>query len=172
MSTWGRALYGDPCHQCGFAWSTSPVQAIDLVAELPASYRATLAGASGLERHPDHAWPVVAYVCHVADNLRIWAERMIGAARGGTTHVSRYDENTLAETRSYAAIPLPAALWTLDRATADWLAAVDEAMAADVVLVHPDRGQQTVSDVIRSNAHDGHHHQWDIVRSLATTADH
>lgn len=171
MSTWGRALYGDPCHQCGFAWSTDPADAIALVSELPGSYQATLVGASGRERHPELIWPVVSYVCHVADNLRIWAERLIGAARGGPSMVARYDESQLAESRHYDAIPLPAALWALDRAAADWQTAVAEATAAAVVLVHPDRGEQTVADVIRSNAHDGYHHQWDIARSLAATAD-
>jgi len=39
----------------------------------------------------------------------------------------------------------------------------------DVVLLHPERGDQTAIDVARTNAHDAFHHEWDIRRSLAET---
>jgi len=38
------------------------------------------------------------------------------------------------------------------------------------VLVHPERGEQTVLDVVGSNAHDAYHHRWDIERSLEADA--
>jgi HEAT repeat protein len=34
------------------------------------------------------------------------------------------------------------------------------------VLVHPERGLQSLVEVVRSNAHDAFHHQWDIQRAL------
>ena len=40
-------------------------EAMALVADLPATYAHVLTGASGRERHPDLAWSVTAYVCHV-----------------------------------------------------------------------------------------------------------
>lgn len=46
--------------------------------ELPA----ILEGRTGSERHPDLAWSVGAYVCHINDNLRIWAERLVAFALG------------------------------------------------------------------------------------------
>jgi hypothetical protein len=48
----------------------------------------------------------------------------------------------------------------------DWLAAVEIATEAGVILDHPDRGPQTVTDVVRTNAHDAFHHEWDIRRSF------
>jgi hypothetical protein len=57
------------------------------------------------------------------------------------------------------------------------LKVVAEVVAAEVVeaedrpvqqpvLVHPERGPQLLVDVVRSNAHDAFHHQWDIQRAL------
>ena len=39
-----------------------------------------------------------------------------------------------------------------------------------VTLVHPERGEQTLIDVVRSNAHDAYHHGWDIKWSLQAGA--
>lgn len=166
MSRWGISVYGDPCRQCGFRWSMGLEGARAHVAGLPAVYGGILAGATGTEQHPDLTWSAGEYVCHVADNLRIWAERLMGAGRGGPTLVVAYDENELARARDYASIALPAAQWSLERAVADWEQAVDQSDAAGVVLVHPDRGGQTLTDVALSNAHDAEHHRWDIERSL------
>jgi hypothetical protein len=37
-----------------------------------------------------------------------------------------------------------------------------------VVLQHATRGAQRAEDVARNNAHDAHHHLWDIDRTLRT----
>jgi hypothetical protein len=167
MSTWGSSVYGDPCRGCGFAWGTIVPEAVTLVADLPGSYADLLVGAEGHERHPDLVWSVAAYTCHVGDNLRIWAERLAGIAAGGPPEVGRYDEHALGEARDYGSIPLPAALWSLGRSVDDWLRAVGRSRPTGVVLIHPDRGGQRLSDVVLANAHDAHHHRWDIERSLA-----
>jgi DinB superfamily len=166
VSEWGASVYGDPCRQCGFRWSTGLEGARAGVAGVAAEYRRILAGATGAERHPDAVWSSGEYVCHVADNLRIWAERLVGVAGGGSIRVGRYDENELARVRDYPSISLPAALWTLERAVGDWQDAVDRSGAEGVVLIHPERGEQTLVDVAVSNAHDAEHHRWDIGRSL------
>jgi hypothetical protein len=137
-----------------------------LVVDLPDSYAELLADATGNERHPDLGWSVCEYVCHVGDNLRIWAERLMGVVRGASPEVGGYDENELADARNYERIPLPAAMWSLLRSVDDWQTSVELSRRAGVVLAHPERGRQTVSDVVLSNAHDAFHHRWDIVRSL------
>jgi DinB superfamily len=139
---------------------------VSIVADLPGSYAAVLARASGAERHRDLSWSVGAYVCHVADNLRIWAERLAGASSGSGGVVGPYDENLLAAARAYDTIPLVAAQWSLTRAVGDWLAAVADSPTRGVVLRHPERGDLTLSDVVRANAHDAAHHRWDIQRTL------
>lgn len=114
------ALYGDPCRECGYDWSISPQEAVELVAAVSAIYADLRIGTDGYQRHPDLDWTACAYVCHVTDNLRIWAERLAGAALGGAREVSGYDENLLARARAYERVPLAGALWSLQRAALDW----------------------------------------------------
>jgi hypothetical protein len=115
---------------------------------------------------------VTAYVCHVGDNLRIWAERLAGITAGAPPEVGTYDEGALGEARGYETIPLPSALWSLTRSVADWGGAVEQSRPAGIVLVHPERGGQSLLDVVLSNAHDGFHHGWDIQRSLHPLGKH
>ena len=166
MSEWGRATYGNPCRECGFDWSLPQEEALSLVATMPSVYRTLVEGQNASRRHPDLAWSVKEYVCHVVDNLHISSERLAGAAAGGDPRVGSYDRDSLAEARNYAAVPTEGALWSLENAVRDWLSAVDLASHAGVVLSHPERGEQTVLDVCLNNAHDVSHHRWDIERSL------
>jgi hypothetical protein len=166
VTTWIETAFGDPCRECGFDWSVRFDDAVAIVRSAPDAFDGSLAGATGLERSPDLAWSVTSYVCHVTDNLRIWAERLMGAVQGGSTQVTGYDDNLLAEARRYDAIPLPGALWSLRQSVGDWLQAVAESDLQGTVLVHPDRGPLRLSDVVRSNSHDASHHQWDIRRIL------
>lgn len=166
MSTWGRSVYGDPCRECGFEWSISQVDAVALIHAAPARYADTLGGRDGTERHPDLDWSAGAYVCHVTDNLRIWAERLAGFALGATGQVANYDGDLLARARAYDEVPIQASLWSLQRAAKDWTEGFSLAVDKGIVLPHPERGEQSTLDVARSNAHDVHHHAWDIRRSL------
>ncbi len=167
MGSWARSVYGQPCRECGYRWTAATTDARDTVAAVPTTYGLLLAEATGAERHPDLAWSVGEYVCHVADNLRIWAERLMGVVGGGPLQVGGYDEMALARARNYPNIPLPAALWSLRRSVDEWLLAVDRSEPTGVVLIHPERGAQTLAEVAASNAHDAEHHRWDIERSLA-----
>lgn len=171
VDEWSIATYGDPCRECGYPWSMTVVDIADLVDCLPDRYRTTTEHARGRERHHDLAWSLTAYVCHVADNLRIWAERLQGAIRGSTVDLRPYDENRLAEVRGYEAIDLQAALWSLTRAAGDWSATVLEARWREeagqpIRLVHPERGPLVLVEVARSNCHDAVHHHRDIMRIL------
>lgn len=166
VSDWGRATYGDPCGTCGFRWTTPIDDAVALIRTAPELFRSDLSGASGAERHPDLGWSVAAYVCHVADNLRIWAERLVGVAAGAPSDVAPYNQDLLATARAYDRVQLAAALWSLEHSAADWQVAVGQARHVGVVLRHPERGLVDVVDVVRSNAHDTAHHRYDIHRSL------
>jgi hypothetical protein len=135
--------------------------------ELPSSLGELIRGADVSRRHPALGWTIKEYVCHVADNLRISSERLVGAARGGSTEVGRYDQDLLARARNYAQVPIEGAMWALERAVDDWASALALATDAGVVLLHPERGPQTVFDVCLNNTHDGMHHRWDIARTLS-----
>jgi hypothetical protein len=169
MDEWSIATYGSPCRECGFSWSITLEDAVDLVGSLRTEYRLALSDALGSERHPDLPWSAGAYVCHVADNLHIWTERLQGVVWGTTREVMSYDENRLAEVRGYDAIDLQAALCSLTRACDDWCVTVVEAPGREeagewVTLIHPERGEQKLVEVARANCHDAAHHQWDVGR--------
>lgn len=166
MERWGAALYGDPCRECAYDWSIEPEACLALVAGVPARYAGLLTDLDGSQRHPDLDWTAGAYVCHVVDNLRIWAERVAGAALGGGRAVPGYDENLLATARNYPLVPLAGALWSLNRSTRDWRDALTLGLASGVVLEHAGRGKQRAADVARNNAHDAYHHGRDIQRSV------
>ena len=109
----------------------------------------------------------VAYVCHVVDNLRIWAEGLAAGVRlSRRVDVPGYDPDLLAEARRYHLIAPVAALWSLERAAAAWSDSVTAALDHDVVLWHAARGVQRAADVALNNAHDASHHVWDIERIL------
>jgi hypothetical protein len=166
MDSWGAPLYGDPCRECGFTWSTAPKEMTSWMRDLPDSVDQLVRSAHGTERRPELGWNVSGYVAHMTDNIRIWAERMVAVARGAEAHVVPYDPDLLAEARRYNDISLAGATWSLRRAVADWLPAVEEAAAAHVVMLHSERGAMDMSDVVASNAHDSCHHCWDLTRIL------
>ncbi len=166
MEKWGAGLFGDSCAGCGFEWSLTPREAIGIVEELPTRFRVLLAGRTGFERHPDLAWTPAAYVSHVTDNLRNWAERLAGARLSGAVDVPGYDPDLVAQARHYNEIAPGAALWSLDHAVDAWASSVSAALERGIVLRHATRGVQRAEDVARNNAHDGHHHAWDIERIL------
>ena len=82
MNEFLRAAYGDPCRDCGFDWSVEPATCVAIVSNAPARFRALLAGQEGQAAHATLQWNATAYVVHVADVLRIWADRVAAAALG------------------------------------------------------------------------------------------
>ena len=166
MDNWGAPLYGDPCRECGYTWDMGQSATTSMMRQLPDSIDKLVTGAKGDERLPELGWNVSAYISHMTDNTRIWAERMIAVARGADAHVVAYDDNLLAEARRYNDVALEGARWSLRIAVESWLGAVEEADLVGVVMLHADRGAMDVSDVVASNAHDSHHHRWDLTRIL------
>ncbi len=166
IAAWGKARYGDPCGDCGFRWPAGASGALAFVADVPRLYADLLTGQDAGRTHPDLGWSAGEYVCHVTDNLRIWAERLAGAAAGGGVDVTSYDSDLLASARVYRAVPAAAALWSLRYAVDAWSDAVKMAVEAQVVLVHDARGTLRACDVACTNAHDAYHHAWDIRRIL------
>jgi hypothetical protein len=166
MEKWGAGLYGDPCRECGFGFGLAPAGAIAAVRAVPATYTARLTGATGREQLPGLAWNTAAYVSHVTDNLRSWSGWLAGAYLGGDLGVPGYDPDLLAQGRRYNELSLAGALWSLRWAADVWTEAVTEGVARQVVLQHAARGPQRAEDIARNNAHDAHHHLWDIDRIL------
>jgi hypothetical protein len=134
--------------------------------DMPDVLEELLSDATGTERLPDLGWNVCGYIAHMTDNTRIWSERLVAVARGADAHVVPYDPDLLAEARHYNEIALEGGTWSFRIAVANWLAAVEEAEPADVVMLHSERGAMELQDVVASNAHDAFHHRWDVTRIL------
>ena len=167
LSTWGVSVYGNPCRECGFDWSISAGGAAALLADVPDRYARLLEGQDGSIRHPDLTWSVGAYVCHVGDNLRIYAERMWSAVEASPLRIEAYDQDDLASVRKYEHIPLDTALWSLSHSAGAWREAFEAAVGRDATFIHSERGPQTFSDLVQAAVHDAMHHEWDIRRALA-----
>lgn len=167
MELYGSSLYGDPCSGRAWRWTSDAANCFTYVAGSSERYSRLLVGRSGAEQHPQLTWSVTGYVCHVSDNLRLWAERVAGVLRGGDTHVAGYDPDALAVARQYEQVSLAAALWSLENSAVTWVQVLTQAVDEGTVLMHATRGPQSAYDVVINNAHDAHHHAWDIKRILA-----
>jgi hypothetical protein len=170
VDKWGAALYGDPCRECGFTWATDLTAMVVFMRGLPDAIDQLVSAAAGTERLPELGWNVSAYIAHMTDNTRIWAERLIGVARGADAHVVPYDPDLLADSRHYNEVPLEGAKWSFRSSVGSWLSAVEEAKRARVVVLHSERGAMELFDVVASNAHDADHHRWDVTRILTAAS--
>jgi hypothetical protein len=171
-NAWWIAEWGNPCRECGLDWSSSPDSVIAAVEELPDKFDAALAEHTGDERAPDAhlhqpSWSAKAYVFHVADNLRIFAERLDGVFAGAPTTLAAYDQDELADARNYEAMSVQSALWSLRMAVTTWSAATREALVrASVNYLHAERGELNAAEITRGTGHDALHHYWDVTRAL------
>jgi hypothetical protein len=166
MSVWGRETFGDPCRVCGFDWSMSEPDARALIESAPERYTDLIGDSDGRDRHPDLEWTTGGYVCHVADSLRVWAERLANVALADAGPVAEYNQEELAVARSYGTVGVRGALWSLGRAAGDWQAALQLADGSELVMTHSELGKMTIRDVTLIRAHDVHHHAQDVQRSL------
>ncbi len=169
MNSAGPTMYGSPCRECGFDWFASRETIVAAVESMPGQLGELLDSARGDERRDGLAWSAAEYVSHVADNLRIWAERLVGARRGPSRLIGPYDQDDLARARNYPAIPLSAALWSLGEGVRQWSVEIRRAFDEQTVLDHPEAGQLEPIDVLVMTAHDALHHVVDIRGILSAT---
>ena len=167
---WWISEYGDPCRECGFDWGQAPDVAIARVEAVPERCATLLAAGGGDEVFPGTTWSAKAYVFHVADNLRIFAERLEGVAAGGSTALAAYDQDELATARNYDAMSVQSALWSLRTATTAWAKAARDALARPTTYVHAERGVLNAAEITRGPAHDAVHHCWDVARATGARA--
>ena len=169
MSEWGRVTFGDPCRGCGFGWSIALPEASAIIEDAPRRLGVHATRENGRARHPDLEWSVSGYLCHVGDNIGIWAERVASVALGNDGPVAVYDQDLLATARNYDDVDVPAALWSIGRSVGDWRAAIALAGTNPFTMVHEELGSLTLADVILIRAHDVVHHSWDIERTQAVS---
>ena len=95
---------------------------------------------------------------HVADNLRIFAERLEGVFAGAPTTLAAYDQDELATARNYEAMSLPSALWSVRTATDAWASATRESLTRPFTYQHAERGELNAAEITRGPGHDALHH--------------
>jgi hypothetical protein len=167
MSHWGRSLYAEPCRECAFSWEIDVGSTDVIVAGAPDRFAQLLVGRDPASRSPGCAWSAYGYVWHVADNFRVWAERVMALVTTGDNRVVTYDPSTLGAARGYESLPVSAALWSLGRAVDDWHAAFGRVeQEPGVILRHPVGSALTLVDVRRQLAHEVQHHALDVGRAL------
>jgi hypothetical protein len=170
-NAWWIEEWGNPCRECGFDWAQSPESVITAVEALPDKFDALLAGHTGDETaadaHPGEViWTAKAYVFHVADNLRIFAERLEGVFAGGPTMLAAYDQDELAAARNYDGMSLQAALWSVRTATDAWASAARESLTRPFTFQHAERGELNSAEITRGPGHDALHHYRDVTRAV------
>jgi hypothetical protein len=155
------------CQECGFSWAIPSQDATSLVAAAPQRFHAALSGRSErLIRTPTVLpWAAVSYLWHLADVLRISAERFWALSHDPQAVIIAYDPDQLADARHYTQQSIAAGLWALERSTSDWLAAAAKVHEHDPYH-HPEFGQLTAAQVMRMIGHEVEHHAWDIHRCL------
>ncbi len=111
-------------------------------------------------------WSASRYVWHTVDVLRFGTERLWTISADPSFGVPMWDENEIAEVRSYDDLSPVVGLIALITAADAWRTAALEA-PHDVTTPHPEFGTIGAFDVVRRNAHEVCHHLWDVRRALA-----
>lgn len=158
------------CPECGFDWDENDyedlvgqcVQSVAVFGEVLSRIDPTAAVRPGL-------WSASRYLWHTVDVLRVGTERFWTISADPTFGVPDFDENVLAEVRSYDDLSPIVGLIALIAAARSWRTAALEA-PHDVATPHPDAGSIRAFDVALRNAHEVCHHLWDIERSPAISA--
>jgi hypothetical protein len=149
------------CAECGFAWTVSRDDAIDLVTQLPEAATAAIACIQHPMQQTSIRWSASMYVWHLVDVLRIGTERLLTVTHDPGRGITCWDENALAETRRYAQLSPAVGLIVLRTAAREWSGAAGQA-PTEAVVRHPQFGDLGALEVIRRNAHEAHHHLMDI----------
>lgn len=151
----------DVCPTCGWDWSIAPPAALEAIAGAPARYAALLDGRDGMVTGPDGGWNATAYLWHLTDLARSWAERWVQLRARPGSRLAGWDPDVLAEARNYRALPTVAAEWALAEAVSSFVAQC-RVVDHDVPFEHADWGAGSVADGLRWLGHEFVHHQLDV----------
>lgn len=153
------------CAECGFSWLTESRGALDAVERAPGRFEELLAGTDGTVAPAPEVWSPSAYVWHVSDLVRAWAERLHSLAVDPQAAWAGFDPDELAQARHYDALPQASGPWAVARSV-DALRKSLGSLASDTAFTHPEWGSGTVADALRWLAHEAVHHDLDVRRGL------
>jgi hypothetical protein len=140
--------------------------AINLVAELPDAAAAAIRSIDDPAQRTGDRWSASMYVWHLVDVLRIGTEWLLTLTHDPGRGITCWDENALAEARRYQKLSPAVGLIVLRSAAQAWVTTA-AGTPDDAQLRHPQYGNLGALEIIRRNAHEGHHHLMDINRADA-----
>ena len=162
--TWVRPVA--LCPECGFDWDQFGYEVLvgQCVSNI-AVFGAVLSQIAPAQAVEPGLWSASRYVWHTVDVLRFGTERLWTISADPTFGVPAWDENVVAEVRSYDALSPMVGLIALISTADAWRTASLEA-PRDVTTPHPEAGAIDAFDVVQRNAHEVCHHLWDVRRAL------
>jgi hypothetical protein len=154
------------CPECGFDWEEPGYQVLvgQCVSNI-AVFGAVLSRIDPAEAVEPGLWSASRYVWHTVDVLRFGTERLWTISADPSFGVPAWDENIVADVRSYDALSPIVGLIALISAADTWRTASLEA-PHEVLTPHPEAGVIDAFDVVQRNAHEVCHHLWDVRRAL------
>jgi hypothetical protein len=154
------------CPECGFDWEEPGYQVLvgQCVSNI-AVFGAVLSRIDPAEAVEPGLWSASRYVWHTVDVLRFGTERLWTISADPSFGVPAWDENIVADVRSYDTLSPIVGLIALISAANAWRTASLEAPHG-VTTLHPEAGAIDAFDVVQRNAHEVCHHLWDVRRAL------
>jgi hypothetical protein len=156
---------GQECAECGFDWTCEGSEALDHIRAAPGRFDGLLRERDVTRSTGPGIWSASAYVWHVADLTRAWAERLHSLGTDPRLPWAGFDPDELAAARHYASLPPPTGPWAAARAVGDLEAAL-VSVEPDTGFVHPEWGEGTVADALRWVGHEAVHHELDVRRQV------
>ncbi|RVW01369.1 DinB family protein [Rhodococcus xishaensis] len=96
MTVSGAQEFGDPCRECGYHWKQSFESLMASHSQIHSGLSAAVTERNYRTKIADTAWSVGEYVCHIADNEHIWAERLATAAEMAEPRIAAFEQDALA----------------------------------------------------------------------------
>jgi hypothetical protein len=154
------------CPECGFDWDEARYEVLigQCVSNI-AVFGGVLSRIDPTKEVEPGLWSASRYVWHTVDVLRFGTERLWTISADPGFGVPVWDENVVADVRSYDQLSPMVGLIALISAADAWRTASLEA-PHDVSTPHPDDGSIRAFDVVQRNAHEVRHHLWDVQRAI------
>jgi hypothetical protein len=152
------------CAECGFDWTLRDYETLvgRCVREV-ADFGEVMSRVEPSQAVQPGLWSASRYVWHTVDVLRFGTERLWTISADPSYGVPVWDENVMAEVRSYDELSPVVGLVALIEAAHAWRQAALEA-PQDAQTPHPEVGAISAYDVVQRNAHEVCHHLWDVQR--------